>query len=278
MYFVFVVFLSETKYDTTFIMPNGVNSPVRTLFTLLYVHQQDIQMYIDKNVCINCSTCIPFCPVEAIEETAGDVSINRDICVECGVCYRLHICPADAVVTEKLTWPRVVRAVFSDPSVEHKATGIAGRGIEEVKTNDVTKQYVGDMINVAIELGRPGRGTSFHDVELFTRMFARHNIFLRPENPVFHIQQNPKTGELKKEILEERALSVIIDFTFSYHQLAPVFTDILCLKDAVSTLFSLSVAGEVTEDGAMVCTDIFHSLNLQPAEHIKLNIGIGKEK
>jgi Fe-S-cluster-containing hydrogenase component 2 len=50
-------------------------------------------MIIDQEICIDCESCIPYCPVEAITLSDDRVDIDQDLCVECGVCLRSAVCP-----------------------------------------------------------------------------------------------------------------------------------------------------------------------------------------
>ena len=49
---------------------------------------------IDKELCIGCETCVPECPVEAIEMVDGKAKVN-DSCVDCGAC--VEVCPVEAI-------------------------------------------------------------------------------------------------------------------------------------------------------------------------------------
>ena len=119
-------------------------------------------MKIDSLKCQKCAKCIPFCPVGAISVKGKNVIIEVDECVECGVCARSGICQDGAFVREELVWPRILRAEFSDPTIPHKKTDIAGRGTAEMKTNDVSGRIKRGEVGVAVELGRPGGGNPFH--------------------------------------------------------------------------------------------------------------------
>lgn len=55
-------------------------------------------MKIDSNVCINCGSCEPDCPVGAISENSGHREIDASKCVSCGTCA--SICPASAIAEE----------------------------------------------------------------------------------------------------------------------------------------------------------------------------------
>jgi len=98
-------------------------------------------MKIDPELCIVCEACLPYCPMEAISIKDDMAVIDEDECVDCNVCLKSGCCPVDAFVFEPAPWPRSVRNVFSDPRKEHKETKIAGRGTEEMKTNDVTGRH-----------------------------------------------------------------------------------------------------------------------------------------
>ena len=75
------------------------------------------------------------------------------------------VCPTAAFEPDELTWPRVVRRAFSDPRVPHESTGVEGRGTEEVKTNDVTGRVGLGEVGFTIELGRPGVGVRFREIQ-----------------------------------------------------------------------------------------------------------------
>jgi formate hydrogenlyase subunit 6/NADH:ubiquinone oxidoreductase subunit I len=69
-------------------------------------------MIIDSQVCIGCSNCMPYCPVEAIVETETKttkgkkvLAVDTDKCVECGNCLRVNICPAEAISQQNLEPP-----------------------------------------------------------------------------------------------------------------------------------------------------------------------------
>ena len=114
-------------------------------------------MLIDSDLCIGCGRCSDYCPVDAIsvDRKNKTAEINLDECVECGNCLRQAKCPKDALYQQELTWPRSVRSVLSDPLTITEESGIAGRGTEEMKTNDVTGRFKRGFVGVAIEMGRP---------------------------------------------------------------------------------------------------------------------------
>jgi len=120
---------------------------------------------IDKEKCVNCRSCIDYCPVGAIEVDDPEVRIDQESCVECTACLRSGACGYDALYQPELGWPRIIRSRFSDPLESHPDTEIMGRGTAEMKTNDVTGRFVEGEVGFAVEMGRPGVSTSFADVE-----------------------------------------------------------------------------------------------------------------
>ena len=61
---------------------------------------------VDKEKCIGCMTCVPYCPDAAIEmkkykeEQKDKADIDYDFCKGCGVCAQ--VCPAKAIIMEKI--------------------------------------------------------------------------------------------------------------------------------------------------------------------------------
>ena len=80
-------------------------------------------MRVNKEKCIGCKTCHPYCTVGAISliewEGKKKSETNQSDCVECGACLRSGVCPKDAIVMPELEWPRKLRSHFSNPYAGH---------------------------------------------------------------------------------------------------------------------------------------------------------------
>jgi len=86
-------------------------------------------MFIDQDLCRRCLDCLPICPMGAITLQNKSVVIDYEQCVECGVCQRMDACTEKAIrQLDEIPYPRILRAVFSDPTIRHESTGVAGRG------------------------------------------------------------------------------------------------------------------------------------------------------
>jgi NAD-dependent dihydropyrimidine dehydrogenase PreA subunit len=170
-------------------------------------------MYIDKELCKKCLDCRPVCPMGAIGVKDKEVVIEYETCVECGVCRRMNICPERAIrQVDPIPYPRVIRAIFSDPTIRHESTGVSGRGTEEMKTNDVTDNFVEGKIGFSIELGRPGVGAYLRDLEKVVKQLKRMKVEFARDNPVMDLVVDQKTGALRPEVLGEKVLSAIAEF------------------------------------------------------------------
>lgn len=238
-------------------------------------------MKIGKEKCTGCEECHPYCPVEAIatvEWEGRQVSeIDQDRCVECGSCFkRSGVCPVDAIFMPALEWPRSIRADFSDPNIKHPSTGGKGRGTEEMKTNDLTGRYRRRITGVAIEMGRPGVGTSVRDLEKVAMALARLGVEFEPRNPVAALMADTKTGKFKEEVLRERVLSAIIEFKIETGRLKGVLTAIKEIARQIDTVFSLDLISRVNADGTIPTTAIAIEAGYSPRPNTKTNVGLGR--
>ena len=232
-------------------------------------------MFIDEEKCIGCESCINWCPMGAIRMDEETAVIDQQECVECNVCRRVEICPVDAFVQKPLEWPRSVRAIYSDPLNVHKETGLAGRGTEEIKTNDVTGRFRRGMAGVAIEVGRPGLGAKLKELEKLSMALARYGVEFEPKNPLTNLI-DPKTGRLPAEIREEKVLSAIIEITVEEAKLIDVLALIRETAKGLETVISMDVACRAAQDGTWPCAKILKEAGITYLPNAKINVGLGK--
>jgi NAD-dependent dihydropyrimidine dehydrogenase PreA subunit len=232
---------------------------------------------IDKDLCVDCGTCVPYCPVGALyTNDRGEVMINDDLCVECHICYYSEVCPTGALNMNELEYPRLIRAAFSDVKIPHANTGIGGRGTEEMKTNDVTGRFKPGYAGVAIEFGRPGVATTFRDVEKLTMALTKNGCEFEKENPLDPLIADRATGKMKEECLNERALSAIIEFAVPLEKLEEVLRCVMDTAPTLDTVFSLDVATVVGEDGSFPTDAILSKLGLTRKLNGKTCVGLGR--
>ncbi len=236
---------------------------------------------IDKKLCTGCGSCLPVCPVGAIEMKEESAQIDGEKCVECGVCYRAKRCPADAFKQEPdLPWPRIIRRVFSDPNAPHSSTtGGWGRGTAEMKSNDVTGRYKKGQVGVAVEVGRPGVGVTIGSIEQVAAPFAELGVKFEPLNPLTYLMEDTEKAIFKKEVKKERVLSAIIEFMIDASRLQEV---VKALEEssgrAKDTVFSVSIISRVEPGGAVPNVEALARLGYHASPNAKVNLGLGRPK
>ncbi len=264
-------------------------------------------MQIDPQKCVACGNCIPVCPMGAIyvDPKINRATINYDECVECSTCFRgmsqehlnpvmvrtvrklakvfrfrfepePDVCPTAAFVMEDLAWPRIVRRVFSDPLVEHKSTGVHGRGTEEVKTNDVAHRVDVGEAGYVIEFGRPGVGVHFRDIQAVTTVLARARVQFEQKNPITHLMADQSTGEIKPDLLNEKILSAIVEIKTPVARVPEILEIVDQMSSQVDTVIAVGVSTRCDENGEE------HVLSALLDEHgysfhrAKTNLGLGR--
>jgi ferredoxin len=237
-------------------------------------------VWIDPGRCVGCANCIAVCPMGAItvDRRTHRAAVNEDECVECYTCYRgmsrehlpvalvrairgaarlfrfrfdpePDVCPTGALTPRQLAWPRSVRRAFSDPLVPHESTGVAGRGTEEVKTNDVTGRVRAGEAGFTIEFGRPGIGVRFRDIDRVTRALGAAGVAFEPMNPVTSLMTEATGGAIRADILDEKILSAIVEVKTGLDRVADVLGTLRSVSGQVSTVISVGVSARCDAGG-----------------------------
>jgi ferredoxin len=265
-----------------------------------------IQMEIDKKKCVGCGNCHAVCTMGVIYlDGDGKSIVNQDECVECFTCYRVcrnegyrpwfvrairrilfllrlgylaevDVCPTGALAPPELEWPRSIRAVFSDPTTIHPGTGVPGRGTDEIKTNDVTGRLRKGEVGLVIEMGRPGIGAYFRDIEKVAMVLAKLKPHFEKNNPVTQLMVNPETGKIRNDVLNEKVLSAIIEIKTALDRI-PEFLHVLeQVAKEVDTVISVGVASKCLPDGTIPHEEWIKKAGYKLSVNGKTNIGLGR--
>ena len=232
-------------------------------------------MKINEKLCNGCGQCELICPVQAIHIIDNKAKLDNNKCVECNVCYRNALCPVNAIRPSRLKWPRLVRNPFSDVISTHKLTGVAGRGTEEMKTNDITNRVEFGELGVSIELGRPGVGTKLANVELFTLKLSKIGVTYEKASPLSALISD-EVGHIKEDVKNEQVLSAIIEFKIPHEKLPQVLRIIKDIENVIDTTFTVGIISRVNNDGKIPIVKNLEDQGFSVRSNAKINIGLGR--
>jgi hypothetical protein len=188
----------------------------------------------------------------------------------------VDVCPTGALTPPELEYPRSIRAAFSDPTVVHEGTGVGGRGTEEIKTNDVTGRLRRGDVGIVIELGRPGTGANLREVEKIAMALAHLEPDFEPLNPITQLMQDPKTGKMKEEVLNEKVLSAIIEIKTKLDKIPKYLQALQDIEDKTDSVYSVGVASKCLPDGSIPHEKWVKEAGYNLSPNGKTNLGLGR--
>jgi ferredoxin len=263
-------------------------------------------MEIDKNKCVGCGNCHAVCTMGVIYlDEDGKSVVNQDECVECSTCYRVlrnegyrpwfvrairrvlsafrlgylaevDVCPTGALTPPKLEWPRSLRATFSDPSTVHPGTGVPGRGTDEIKSNDVTGRLRDGEVGFVVEMGRPGIGARFRDIQKVAMALARLKPHFERENPVTQLMADVETGKIRDDVIEEKVLSAIIELKTTLDRIPEFLRALEEVQRDLDTVISVGVASCCQADGTIPHEEWVMRAGYTLSSNGKTNLGLGR--
>jgi hypothetical protein len=145
-----------------------------------------------------------------------------------------------------------------------------------MKTNDVTGRFPFGIAGVAVEMGRPGVGTSFRDLQTVAMAIAKLGVEFEPANPVMELMADQKTGKVREEVLNERVLSAILEFKVKVEGLREVLDTIREVSMKIDTVFSLDLISRLNPDGSTPVLAIAKKAGFSPRPNTKTNVGLGR--
>ena len=263
-------------------------------------------MDIDKKKCVGCGNCHVVCTMGVISLGAdGRSVVNQEECVECGTCYRVlrnegypawfvravravlaplklgyladaDLCPTGALTPPDLVMPRLLRAQFSNPTIVHPGTGVPGRGTDEIKSNDVTGRLRHGEAGFVVEIGRPGVGARFRDVERVAMALAAAGPHFEQENPVTLLMEDTRTGRMRPDILDEKVLSAIIECKIELDKIPLLLTALEKVQHEIDTVISVGVASRCLDDGTIPHEAVVRKAGYRLSPNGKTNLGLGR--
>jgi hypothetical protein len=145
-----------------------------------------------------------------------------------------------------------------------------------MKTNDVTGRYRPGYVGIAVELGRPGLGASFVDIQTVARAVARHGVAFCDKNPVTHLMVDKTTGDINPEVLGERVLSGIVEFEVLADHAPEVLETLKLVARDIDSVFSLDIINLVEPNGSVKMFQMLEAAGYAPSPNGKNNMGLGR--
>lgn len=127
-----------------------------------------------------------------------------------------------------------------------------------------------------MELGRPGIGTDFHDVEKVSAAMAALGVHFEPCNPLTGLMSDKSTGKIRDDVKGERVLSAIVEIETDMEKLPAVLEAADRVAKEINTVFSLDVICRFDPDGSIPLLPMLKDLGITPRPNAKINIGAGK--
>ena len=145
-----------------------------------------------------------------------------------------------------------------------------------MKTNDVTGRYTQGFSGVALELGRPGRGTAIREIQTVAIALAKAGVEFEINNPTTELMADIETGIFKEEVLNEKVLSAILEFRIENDRLEKVLMAIKDVSTKINTVFSLDLISRVAPDGSIPVIPIAKTAGFLVRPNCKTNVGLGR--
>jgi hypothetical protein len=187
------------------------------------------------------------------------------------------VCPTDALyLPDDLDEFGLLKHQFSCPRKTHPSTQVLGRGTEEIKTNDVTGRFKRGFCGIAIEMGRPGIGTTFKDVDKISQVCGKHGAQFEDANPVTTIYEDKKLGKIYQKYHHVRVLSAIIEFVMPNEHVVKLLMDLKEAAKTIDTVFSLDICGRAEKDGTFPIDALVKEAGITPYPNGKSNMGLGR--
>jgi len=99
---------------------------------------------------------------------------------------------------------------------------------------------------------------------------------LAEENPVTHFMSDRKTGKLREDVLNEKAVSAIIEGKCTLEKLPEVLEALKRAAEKVDTVFTVEIISKVPPEGKIPIIPILERLGYWYSINSKNNLGLGQ--
>ena len=225
-----------------------------------------------NDACTGCEACLPYCTQGAIfmnEEARA--AVNRELCVECGVCIDSDICPVSAFEED-----HDELAEFKRPFGRLLAKHVTPKDVVsadgyDVKTDDVTGEIPKTKVVMRFEINRPRGGFKFGDVEKMRSELER--LGWRPD--VTSRSRSLRESGFADKAADQRILSCYLELVIDPQEIPDVVNGVTAFLADQELWVSINVAGVAETIGRT--EKILQHSGIGMEAVAKVNLGLGRK-
>ncbi len=129
---------------------------------------------------------------------------------------------------------------------------------------------------MVVEIGRPGTGAFFREIEKVAMALAKLNPHFESNNPVTQLMTRTETGKMRDDILNEKVLSAIIEMKIGLERIPEFLYALEQIQREVDTVISVAVASKCLRDGTIPHEEWVRKSGYKLSPNGKTNLGLGR--
>ena len=102
------------------------------------------------------------------------------------------------------------------------------------------------------------------------------NGIMSVENAYYTLLEDPKTGKIKREFVNEKVLSVILELILDEDQLPEMLEILKPLFENLDTVVSLGLVSRFMDDGSIPVIKLLEESGFPVRPNAKINVGLGR--
>ncbi|MFC1958075.1 hypothetical protein ACFLVQ_00720 [Chloroflexota bacterium] len=99
---------------------------------------------------------------------------------------------------------------------------------------------------------------------------------MKKNNPVQTLIVEPETGKINEEVLDEKVLSAIVEFSVTPERVPQVLTLLKELSQQIDTVFSVNMCSLLEPDGTCAAESAARDAGFEIRPNGKDNLGLGR--
>jgi len=107
-------------------------------------------------------------------------------------------------------------------------------------------------------------------------VLARHGVEFESKNPVTGLMEDPKTGKIKEDVLNEKVLSGIVECLYPIEKFEEIMTALKEVSKEIDTVFSCEVINRADPDGSYPLRKKLDAMGIPYYINGKQNVGLGR--